>query len=100
MLYASETWNTLSAEVARLDSLQYQKFLLLLCLNWKDKWSYTQLVKIFARYGAAVDTITIMVSFRLLRFVKHIERGDYVNLKKIILHVELGQEVRPVGKPE
>jgi hypothetical protein len=37
MLYASETWNTLSSEVARLDSLQCQKLSPMLGLNWKDK---------------------------------------------------------------
>jgi hypothetical protein len=75
MLCASETWNTLSSEVARLDSLQYQKLSLILGLNWKDKCSYAQGVKNFARYGVAVDTIAIMVSFRRLRYVGHIERG-------------------------
>jgi hypothetical protein len=63
-----------------LDSLQYQKLLLLLGQNGKDKCSYAQVVKIFARYGVAVDTIAIMVSFRRLRKVGHIERGDDINL--------------------
>jgi hypothetical protein len=45
-------------------------------------------------------TIAITVSFRRLRYVGHIERGDDINLTKIILHAELGQGVRPVGKPE
>jgi hypothetical protein len=33
-------------------------------------------------------------------YVGHIERGDDVNLTKLILHAELGHEVRSVGKPE
>jgi hypothetical protein len=41
-----------------------------------------------------------MVSFRRLRYVGHIEREDDFNLTNIILHAELGQGVRPVGKPE
>jgi hypothetical protein len=68
-----------------------------------DAWpksSYAQVVKSFARYGVAVDTMAIMVSFCRLRYVGHIERGDDVNLTKIILHTELGQRVRPVGKSE
>jgi hypothetical protein len=47
-----------------------------------------------------VDTIAIMVSFRRLRYVGHIENGEFGNLTKTILHVKLGQGVRPVSKPE
>jgi hypothetical protein len=42
MLYTSEAWNTLSSEVGRLDSLQCQKLLLMLRLNWKDKYKVSQ----------------------------------------------------------
>jgi hypothetical protein len=44
--------------------------------------------------------MAIMVSCRRRCYVGHIERGNDVNVSKIILHAELGQEAWPVGKPE
>jgi len=84
LLYGCETWTTYRHQERRISGL-----------SWKDRVPNTSILQTTGSY----DLITI-IRHRRLRWAGHVSRMEDNRLPKQILHSELPNAPRPIGRPK
>ena len=95
LLYGCETWTTYRHQECCLNAFHMRCLRSVSGLSWKDRAPNTSIPQTTGSY----DLITI-TRHRRLRWAGHVCRIEHNRLPKQVLHSELPNALRPIGRPK
>ena len=95
LLYSSETWTPYASQLRTLNKFHLRCLRKMLGLTWRDKVPNNDVLS-----RCQSRHIHSMIAQKTLRWAGHVERMEPNRLPRMILHSELAQGQRPVGRPK